>query len=98
MDSESGLELNERVAVVTGGASGIGRSVAHRLSEHGAAGIVLADLNVTAAKGVAASVESSSRCRCFAVETDVSDESQVQSMVASAMKRFGRIDFLINNA
>jgi NAD(P)-dependent dehydrogenase (short-subunit alcohol dehydrogenase family) len=74
------------VAVVTGGASGIGAAIAERLSADGADVAVL-DLNISAADdGV------------FAVQADVSDDASVRSAIAAVIERFGRLDIVINNA
>ena len=94
----SSFGLSERVAIVTGGASGIGRAVVRRFSEAGAGGVVVADTNRQAAEDLAVEVSSGSATACLAVETDVSDERQVRRMVDAAVARFGRVDILVNNA
>lgn len=77
-------EFDGLIAIVTGGASGIGAAVARRLSENGAAVAVL-DLN---ADGV----------EHFAIATDVSDDESVTAAVTAVAERFGGIDIVINNA
>ena len=79
-------ELDGLVAIVTGGASGIGAAIARRLHADGAKVAVL-DLN-------AASVDPS----YFGVATDVGDRASVDAAVASVAERFGRIDIVVNNA
>jgi dihydroanticapsin dehydrogenase len=88
--------LNGKVAVVTGGADGIGRATCEVFSREGAA-VVIADVNVE--KGQALAREMTSRGgRVLFVETDVADEAAVKQMVAQAVKAFARIDILVNNA
>jgi NAD(P)-dependent dehydrogenase (short-subunit alcohol dehydrogenase family) len=86
------MEMKGRVIVVTGGASGIGAALARRFAQEGASGIVVADLDGPQAQAVAAEVGG------LAVRTDVSDESQVQALIAQATKRYGRVDVLCSNA
>jgi NAD(P)-dependent dehydrogenase (short-subunit alcohol dehydrogenase family) len=80
--------LDGKVAVVTGGASGIGRACAQRFAAAGAR-VVLADLNEAALASVEAEIGSE---HALAVRTDVTDEAQVESLVRSALERFGRVD------
>jgi len=86
-------ELEGRVAIVTGGASGIGRACVERLAAEGAA-VVIADLDLDAAREVAATLGD----RVDAVATDISDPDQVQAMVDFAVERFGGLHVLVNNA
>jgi 3-oxoacyl-[acyl-carrier protein] reductase len=92
------MNLAERVAIVTGAASGIGRAVAKGLSDAGAAGVVIADLDEKGANETLALIESRPEAKGLVVKTDVSDESQVAQMVAATLNRFSRIDILVNNA
>lgn len=90
------MRLNGKVAIVTGGADGIGRATCDLFAREGAA-VVVADVN--AEKGEAVVHEIVSRGgRALFVETDVSKESSVSLMVAEAVRAFGKIDILINNA
>lgn len=86
------MKLDGKVVVITGGGSGIGKAMAERFRQEGAAGLVIADLDGEAARTVAKSVGG------LAIETDVSREPDVQRMVALAEDRFGRIDLLCSNA
>jgi NAD(P)-dependent dehydrogenase (short-subunit alcohol dehydrogenase family) len=79
-------EFNDLVAIVTGGASGIGAAIAQRLAEGGALVAVL-DLDT-------ANLDS----QHFAVKTDIGDDTSVRSAVAAVITRFGRIDIVVNNA
>jgi NAD(P)-dependent dehydrogenase (short-subunit alcohol dehydrogenase family) len=81
-----------RVAVVTGGASGIGAACAVRFAEEGR-DVVIADLNEGGA-GVAEQVEALGQRGLF-VPTDVTSEVAVKAMVAKALDRFGRLDILV---
>jgi 3-oxoacyl-[acyl-carrier protein] reductase len=85
-----------KVALITGGASGIGEAMAHRFAQEGA-NIAIADLNLDAANRVKTEVERMDR-KAFAYRVDVSDSKQVDTMVAATVERFGRIDFLLNVA
>lgn len=88
------MELAGRVAVVTGGAGGIGAALARRFAAEGAAGVVVADLDAPAAAEVAAAIGPVA----LGVGVDVTDEAQVRGLVASAEQRYGRIDVFCANA
>lgn len=90
------MRLGERVALVTGGASGMGRAASIRIAREGA-DVVVADVNLEGANETAARVEAEGR-RGLAIRTDVSDAHQVRVMVKKAVDHFGRIHILINNA
>jgi 3-oxoacyl-[acyl-carrier protein] reductase len=88
------LELDGKVAIVTGGASGIGRAVVERFAEAGAAGAVIADVDGGAAQAAAKELGGA----VLSVRTDVSKPESVEAMVRAAVEAFGRIDILVNNA
>jgi len=89
-------KLAARVAIVTGGGSGIGRASALALAREGAA-VVVADLVEERAKSVAAEIAAAGgRARAQAV--DVADEASVIAMIAAALADFGGLDILHNNA
>lgn len=90
------FRIDGQVALVTGGAGGIGEALARRFVDAGAR-VVLADLDVSAAGRVAAAVARGSDA-CFALGADVTDQASVDAMVAEAIARFGQIDILVNNA
>ena len=90
------LDLSSKVAIVTGGAMGIGFGIAYRLAEAGAS-VVIADMNQAAADGAAAKLAAKG-WKASAVATDVSDAAQVQGMIDAAVKTFGGVDILVNNA
>ena len=85
-----------KVAVVTGGAGGIGQAYARGLAAAGAA-VVIADLNAGAAKDVAARM-SGEGLAALAVGVDVTEPESAQSMVDQTIARFGGLDILVNNA
>ena len=84
-----------RIALVTGAASGIGRSIAEQLAAEGAC-VVIADLD--AAKAVEVAGEIGSADRAVGVALDVSDDDSVRSAVAAAIMAFGGLDLVVNNA
>jgi 3-oxoacyl-[acyl-carrier protein] reductase len=85
--------LKNKVAIITGAASGFGEGMAKRFAEEGAK-VVVADLNVKGAERVAAEI---GRPAIF-VQTDVSQKSEFDELVEATMKAFGRIDIMVNNA
>jgi 3-oxoacyl-[acyl-carrier protein] reductase len=87
------MRLKDKVAIITGAASGFGEGMAKRFAEEGAK-VVVADLNAKGAERVAAEIGASA----IAVTTDVSLQSEFDQMVAAAMTAFGRIDIMVNNA
>jgi len=91
------MDIQQRVAVVTGGASGIGRSLCLALAEQGAAAIVVADVDAGGAAQVAATIEAGGH-RALAVTADVASAADARALVARAQDAFGRIDLLCSNA
>jgi len=91
-----GGKLEGRIAVVTGGASGIGRAICEAFGEEGAA-VAVADLNEEGAAEVAAGIESRGG-RAVAVGVDVTDEARVARMAETARSEFGPVNVLVNNA
>jgi NAD(P)-dependent dehydrogenase (short-subunit alcohol dehydrogenase family) len=90
------MRLDGKVAIVTGGAGGIGRASALAFAREGAR-VLVADIDAERAGGVASEVAAGGgEAEAFAV--DVSDSAQVHAMVSRAMLRWGRLDVLFNNA
>jgi 3-oxoacyl-[acyl-carrier protein] reductase len=90
-------ELTGKVAIVTGAGRNIGRAIALALADAGASILVNARSNRTEAGAVAREIEAKSR-KALVHMGDVADAAHVQAMVDSAVKQFGRIDILVNNA
>jgi NAD(P)-dependent dehydrogenase (short-subunit alcohol dehydrogenase family) len=90
------MRLGDKVAVVTGGARGIGRAVANALAREGAT-LVVADVNAEGAQ-VAANELAEASHRSMPVAVNVADPASVAAMVRSVLDRFGKVDILINNA
>jgi 3-oxoacyl-[acyl-carrier protein] reductase len=89
--------LNDKVALITGASRGIGRATAALFGREGASVVVNYAARADAAGEVVAGLEEAGG-RGLAVQADVSDRGQVDSMVSRVLKDFGRIDILINNA
>jgi rhamnulose-1-phosphate aldolase/alcohol dehydrogenase len=87
--------LATRVAFVTGGGSGIGRAIAHRLAAEGAC-VVVADRDGTAAAKVAAEIGTSDDA--IAVTADVTDTAAIVASLQEAARAFGGVDLVVNNA
>src|SRR5262245_60794808 len=88
--------LDGRVAIVTGGAKGIGKTYCEALAREGAT-VVIADIvdGQALAEQICGATASG---RAFAVTTDVSDEAAVKALVGETIGRAGKIDVLVNNA
>ena len=91
------MELQDRVAVVTGGASGIGRALALAAAREGARGVVVADLDSKGATAVADEITAAGGA-AIGVRCDVSVEADVQRVVAEAEAAFGPVDAVFANA
>jgi len=90
------MELEDRVAIITGGAQGIGEATANKLAELGAKVAVL-DINLEGAEAVASRIRNA-HFDAIAVQTDIARREQVESAVTEVFNRFGSVDILINNA
>jgi len=90
------LNLRNRVAIVTGGAQGMGRAIALALASEGVK-VVIADLDLTGAKRVAGKI-SARGLSALPVRTDVSKPDDLDRLVGATLENFGRIDILVNNA
>ncbi len=86
--------LQDRVALVTGGAQGLGQAICQRLAREGCR-VAVADLNAEKAKETAASIREQP---AIAIPVDVTDEAQVKAMVDRTVGEFGRLDILVANA
>lgn len=88
--------LSNRVAVITGGARGIGRGIALKFAEEGCS-VVITDVLAEEAKRTVEEVHNKGR-EGFFVKCDVSNSGQVQRMIDQVIKKFGKVDILVNNA
>jgi 3-oxoacyl-[acyl-carrier protein] reductase len=89
--------LTEKIAVVTGASSGIGRAIAERLAQEGATVVVNYGKSADKAKAVVTGIESKGG-KAVAVQADMSKIADVRGLVREAVQRFGRLDILVNNA
>ncbi len=100
------MQLKDRICIVTGGSSGIGRGIALEFAHEGAK-VVIADLQESPLQGkyhetnvttpTVTEIEKHGT-QCIFIQTDVSDESQIEYMILHTVKQFGGIDILVNNA
>jgi len=90
------MKLKDKVCIVTGAASGIGKEIALIYAREGAR-VAIADLNLGAAEATAAEVRSGGG-QAMAVAADVSDEAQVNAAVAAVVERWSGVDVLVSNA
>ena len=88
-------KLQGKVAIITGGASGMGEATAHQFAAHGARAIVIADVQDEKGQKVATSIGSNI---CTYIHCDVSDEEQVKNLVDSTVKAHGSLDIMFSNA
>lgn len=88
--------VDNKVALVTGGARGIGRATAELLASEGAC-VAVADVNLSGAEDVVSGIEARGG-KALAVEADVADETQIDAMYDAVLRHFGRVDILHNNA
>ena len=89
--------LQDRIAIVTGAAQGLGEAIAHRLAREGAH-VVVADLNFDKAQQVVEAIRRQTDRQAIAARSDVTDEAQVEAMVQRAVDEFGRLDIMVANA
>jgi NAD(P)-dependent dehydrogenase (short-subunit alcohol dehydrogenase family) len=87
------MRLEGRVALVTGGGSGIGRAIARRFAEEGAR-VVVNDIHAASAERTASEIGAAAR----GLGADVADSAQVRAMFAEVERAFGGLDVLVNNA
>ena len=91
------LELDGRIALITGASRGIGRAVAIALADRGADVVVNYRQRTSDAESAAAEIQALGR-KALVVQADVAQASEVNRLVAAALARFGKIDILVNNA
>ena len=91
------LELEDKVAIVTGGNQGIGRATALRLAEAGAK-VVVASRNQVRNRQVAAEIEQRFQRQAVPLAVDVAERQAVEALVEKVIEEFGQVDILVNNA
>ena len=90
------MRLQDKVAIITGGAQGIGMSFALRFAREGAK-VVIADINISAANNLVGALVKEGK-EALAIKTDVSSLEDTKAMANKTVDAFGRIDILVNNA
>ncbi len=86
--------LQDKIAIVTGGAQGLGQAICLRLAQEGCH-VVVADINEEAAAETTAAIKNR---KAFSLKVDVTDEAQVADMVDRTVAEFGRLDIVVSNA
>jgi NAD(P)-dependent dehydrogenase (short-subunit alcohol dehydrogenase family) len=89
------MRLKDKVAIITGGGTGIGKAIAAVFASEGAKVVVVAR-TLSTLEEVANDIKSKGG-ESIAIQTDVSDEKQVQNMVSQALNKYGQVDILVNN-
>jgi len=90
------LRVDDKVAVVVGGAGGIGEALGHGLAEHGAK-VVIADINLPRAEQIAQDIRSKYKSSdVVAMKFDITDEKSVAQLVEQVVSKFGTVDILVN--
>ena len=90
------MKLKDKVAIVTGGARGIGKAICQQLAAHGAR-LAVSDILYEAAEATAAEFRQTG-CDAKAFKTDVADGADTQQLVKNVLAEFGQVDILVNNA
>ena len=90
------MKLDNKIAVVTGAAQGIGKVIAMHLVQKGAS-LVLCDINLEMAKEAAREIEEAGG-KCLALKSDVSNMQDAEKIIKEAVEHFGSLDILVNNA
>lgn len=88
--------LQGRAAIITGAAAGIGRATADRLAAEGAH-VLIADIDAAGAKAAAEEIQADGGIAAW-IQTDVTDEAQIEAMADQCLEQFERVDILVNNA
>jgi 3-oxoacyl-[acyl-carrier protein] reductase len=91
------LSLNDRVAIVTGGAQGIGYAIVDVLAQRGA-NILIADVSIDKAEATAKEISDKTGRRIVAKSVNVTESASVKAMVDATVEQFGKVDILVNNA
>lgn len=90
--------VKDKIILITGGNSGIGAASAKLLAENGAKVIINHRDSHNSASSIASEINQHDKNAAWTIKSDVSDEAQVQEMIRAILKKYGKIDVLINNA
>lgn len=90
------MKLKDKVAIVTGAASGIGRAIAVLFAKEGAK-VVVSDINLEGAKEIVKLIEENNG-NTFAVLTDVSEPEDIRNLISVSIEKYNTLDILVNNA
>ncbi len=90
-------QFEDKIALVTGGAQGLGRAICERLAQEGCH-VVVADLNLAGAERTASEIVAAYDRQVIAVGVDVTDEEQVEAMFQRTLETFGQVDIVVSNA
>ncbi len=90
-------QFENKIALITGGAQGLGAALCQRLAEEGC-NVVVADLNLEGAEQTANIIADATGQQVIAVKVDVTNEAQVEAMIQAAVDAFGRLDIVVSNA
>lgn len=91
------MKLNDKVAIITGASSGIGKSLAHELAKRGCNLVLAARQYVTLCE-IAQSIENQYQVKAVAIQCDVTSEEECKLLIKQSLITFGKIDILVNNA
>ena len=90
------MRLKDKVAIVTGGSSGIGRAICQRFADEGAL-VAIADIDIEGGQETLRLIQETRGIATY-IRADVSVESDIEAMVDATLRAFGRIDILVNDA
>jgi sorbitol-6-phosphate 2-dehydrogenase len=93
----SGTNLQNKVAIVTGGAQGLGQAISQRLAREGCR-VLIADVNEAGVNATAASAATETGQRVLGMKVDVTQEADVKALFDRAVQEFGRVDIVVANA
>lgn len=91
------MSIAGRIAIVTGGAQGLGRAIAERLAREGCA-VIVADVNGAGSDQAAGEIAAATGARTLGLKVDVAEEPQVEAMFDRVAREFGRVDIVVSNA
>ena len=91
------FDLTKKVIIITGGSGVLGSRYAEAVSLHGA-NVVIVDKNFETAKKLEKKIKQKYKTNPFAIKTDLTDKDSVKQMVQKVMKKYSKIDVLVNNA